>query len=53
MCGGSLNVAELKAEPGNLELIQSRMSTSHIMSTALNVSQGVLPKEKNVSKFGE
>lgn len=50
MCRGTLSAAELKAEPANLEVIQSKMSTFHSMSTILNVGQGVLPTE-NVSKL--
>lgn len=45
MCRGTLRAAELKAEPGNLEVIQSKMSMFHIKSTILNVGQGVLPTE--------
>lgn len=46
MYRGTLSAAELKAEPANLEVIQSKMITFHIMSTILNVGQGVLPTEK-------
>lgn len=50
MYRGILNEAELKAEPANLEVIQSKMITFHIKSTTLNVGQSVLPTE-NVSKL--
>lgn len=50
MYRGTLNAAELKAEPANLEVIQSKMITFHIKSTILNVGQSVLPTE-NVSKL--
>ena len=51
MCREILSTAELKAEPANLEVIQSKMSTFHIMSTILNVGQGVLLPTENVSKL--
>lgn len=50
MCRGTLSATEIKAEPANLEIIQSKMSTFPIMSTILNVGQGVLRTE-NVSKL--
>ncbi len=49
MCRGTPSAAELRAEPANLKVIQSKMSTFHIMSTILNVGQGVLSTE-NVPK---
>lgn len=39
----------LRAEPASLEVIQSKMSTFHIMKNILNIGQGVLSTE-NVSK---
>lgn len=50
MCSETRSAAELKAEPAHLEVIQSKMSTFHIIRTILNVGQGVLPSEK-VSKL--
>lgn len=50
MCRGTLSTAKLKAEAANLEVIQSKMRTFHIMSTILNMGQGVLPTE-NVPKL--
>lgn len=52
MCRGTLHAAELKAEPANLEVIQSKMSTSHIMSAILNVGQGVLATGKCSKALG-
>lgn len=45
MCRGTLSAAELKAEPANPQVIQSKMSIFHIMSTILNVGQGLLATE--------
>lgn len=49
-CAKGMSATKLKAEPASLEIIQSNMSTFHIMKTIVNVGQGVLSTEKNVSK---